>query len=134
MLQLKSQVCDGFKVNKKLYRNRITDNQIQSLEYIESVIACQGTEFLSDPDYWISQWEQITGEIIPPCFTKDLPTEITGTAARLSRKSPVLYVTRFLPTVNQKGEEISYPSDRQVFDFKRTYILDDSLLSALTVS
>ena len=134
MLQLKSQkICDEFKVNKKLYSNRISDSQVRMLEYIEEQITSRSTAFLTDPGYWIMQWEEITGDDMPLRYTRDLPRQITGTAAKVSRKSKTLYFFEYLPVINDRGVKIDYPRDRQVFENKKVYIIDDKLVKELAV-
>jgi len=133
MLQLRSsKICDEFKVNKKLYSNRISSHQEKELEYIENLIESNDSAFLSDPEYWISRWEDITGDEMPQKYINDIPREITGTAIKVKRNSPTVYLTHFLPVINQKGERISYPVDRRVREFGKTYILNDKLVSKLT--
>ena len=135
MLQLRSQkICDEFKVNKRLYKNKIGVNEERRLQYIEQLIVDQSTEFLSDPEYWIEQWESLSGEDIPSKYIQDLPKEITGTNAVVNKNSRTFYFYRFLPVINKKGDRIKYPNDRQVFNHKSVYILQDNLMEALSIS
>ena len=134
MLQLKSQkICDEFKANKKMYSNRITDSDVRMLEYIEDQIVNRKNSFLTDPGYWISRWEEITGDDMPAKYTRDLPRQITGTAAKVSRKSKTLYFFEYLPVVNECGVIIDYPQERQVFENKKVYIIDDTLVKELAI-
>ena len=113
MLQLRSQkICDEFKVNKRLYKNKIGVNEERRLQYIEQLIVDQSTKFLSDPEYWIEQWESLSGEDIPSKYIQDLPKEITGTNAVVNKNSRTFYFYRFLPVINKKGDRIKYPHDR----------------------
>jgi len=134
MLKLKSeQICDEFKVNKKMYANVISERDEKRLEYIENLIQNQGREFLADPDYWIDEWETITGEDMPQQYIASLPREITGTNAKVNKDSKTYYFYKFLPVITPKGDEIHYPSDRRVMKHKKVYILQDKLVKDLAV-
>ena len=135
MLQLRSQkIWDEFKVNKRLYKNKIGVNEERRLQYIEQLIIDQSAEFLVDPEYWIEQWESLSGEDMPNQYIRDLPREITGTNAVVNKNSRTFYFYRFLPVINQEGDRIQYPSDRQVFNHKSVYILQDNLVEALSLT
>ena len=132
MLQLRSNpICDEFKLNKKEYKNKPTGQAAQQCEYIENLIKTQSPAFLSDPEYWISMWEDITGQDIPSVYTRDLPSEITGVAGKVRRNSPTLYLTRYLPVIKADGTKIEYSNKNRLVGQAKTYILKEDLVSQL---
>lgn len=134
MIRLKSeQICDDFKGDKKLYANRITEQIAKKISNIEDIIKRNGREFLTDPEYWITMWEDLTGEDIPRQYSASVPKEITGRSVSLTKKGKTYYFYRFFPVVDAKGKTINYPADRKVYDHKPVYILQDDVMKELAV-
>ena len=140
MIQLKSnsRICDDFRVNASEYASRPSLMQQANIRLLEQDIINRSIEFLSNPDEYVSQWEELTGEEMPSQYTEEFPSEIHRLVCQASRKTVTGYRLRLLPTVEKSGASIVYPEDRLVADFAKdnqtVYILKDSILKELATA
>lgn len=128
---------DEFSVDANEYSARLSQSDIRMIRWIESQIIQETNDYLSDPDYFISTWEEMTGEQMPEKYLKQLPYQIAAFLVKGKHKSRSGDVrVEILPVIDQKGNRICYPDDRLVSDFLpfdyKVYILKDSILKSIS--
>ena len=137
MIQLNSQLLNNeFKVNTTEYASNPTLSEAARIRYIEAEIIQRTTSFLSDPMWFVKEWESLTEEDIPSQYTKDFPFQVSGliSAGGTTKRVEGLALT-LLPLMDEAGQLKSYPEERLVADFmkynQRVYILKDSIYKQL---
>ena len=137
MIQLyQHKVCDEFKVNAAEYLLQPSAVEEARIRYIEDEIVQWSDNFLSNPGWFVSQWEELTGEDMPEQYLKDIPMEISSLVAGAAKKTVEGFRLRLLPVMNA-GKFITYDESRLVEDFllqnQKVYILKNSILKHLNV-
>lgn len=137
MIQLyQSAICDEFKVSTEEYKSLPSPVDVTRIRWIEQEIKQRSDDFLSDPEWYVNEWEALTGQDMPEQYLKDIPMEISSLVASAAQKTVEGFRLRLLPVMSA-GKCISYDDSRLVEDFltqnQKVYILKDSILKYLNV-
>ena len=138
MIQLYQHlVCDEFKVNAAEYKSGPSKAAQTRIRHCEQEIIQRSDDFLSDPEWYVNEWELLTGEDMPEQYLKDIPMEISSLVASAARKTVEGFRLRLL-TLMKAGKCIEYDESRLVEDFlaqnQKVYVLKDSILKHLQVA
>jgi len=137
--QIKGFVPFGFRENTSEYSSKPSADEIARIKWLEYSVVNKTHDFLHEPEWFATEWEDYTGEDFPVMYFDEFPKELYGcqSAGRGRGLLPGFILTP-LPMVDHKGEPIEYPEERLVEQFlqkgERVYILNDSLLKELTES
>ena len=137
MISFGTLPCDEFAKDASEYPYKPSPAIAARIQHMENHISSKSPDFLAEPDWYINEWEALTGELIPNRYVHDLPVEITSFLTRGKGKGySDDFVVKFLPLVSPDGSPLSYSDDNLVADFlkfnQKVYILKDSLLKQLT--
>ena len=136
MIQLYQRlVCDEFKVNANEYKSNPSKADQARIRFCEQEIIERTEEFLSDPEWYVNEWELLTGEDMPEQYLKGIPMEISSLVASEAKKTVEGFRLRLLPLM-KAGKCIKYDDSRLVEDFlsqnQKVYIFKDSIMEHLS--
>lgn len=136
MITLGPIPCDEFRVDAGCYSNAPSGREQDQIRWIEKQIITQSNDFLQNPEWFIDQWEELTGETMPQRYTSEIPMQIRQLVFGGKGEGIRGYDFGFLPVLDSKGKKVSYPQERLVSDYKRrgqcVYILKDSILKSIS--
>lgn len=136
MISIGNLPCDEFAVDPSDYSNKLSGYNLDKVRWLESQIRDRTDDFLEDPEFYILEWESLTGEDIPKKYVLDIPQEITSFLDQSNgRRRTDEFLVRYLPLITPKGEPVNYDDSRLVTEFlkfnQKVYVLKDSLLKKL---
>lgn len=136
MISLQTLPCDEFCVNASDYSSRPNKVEQKMIRWIETNIIQKTDDFLSRPDWFISEWERLTDEEMPSHYTKEIPLQITHFILNgKGKKRSEEVVVEYLPTNDNNGNPLAYPDERMVADFMKygmkVYALKDAIYKKL---
>ena len=119
----------------KLYASNPNSETEKKIKWFEYSIKNQTDDFLSDPDWFVMQWEDLTEEELPDVYLNDFPLEIDGWMIGRKGQGVKGLSMRTLPLKDDRGNYIQYPEERLVASYlkqgKKVYILKDEMMDAL---
>jgi len=131
MITYKQQLGNQFLVETSEYPNNLTASEQSKIRWIESEIINKTNDFLQDPEWYVSEWEDLTGIEMPHHYIDFLPLKVTNLVYGKKHHQEIGIQTNLLPLQNAKGESIHYSEERLMADYLRynlhVYDLDKKL-------
>lgn len=119
-----------------MYASNPSSEDITRIKWFEYNVLNRTIDFLSDPIWFLMEWEDLTDEEFPDRYLEEFPLEIGGwfVGPEGSRKVYGEFLS-YLPIVNEKGEKIQYPEERRCFyekmPHREVYILKQTVYDIL---
>ena len=131
MITYKEDMRADFLVDAKEYPSCPSNFEIKRIRWIESEVISQSPDFLQDPEFYVSEWEELTGDEMPERYTSELPSEMKSFIYGKKNQGRIGIETALLPLQDTKGQQIVYPETRLLSDSNRyhglVYVLQDNL-------
>jgi len=137
MITLAALPRDEFLVDTFNYPSKPSRQDQARIQWLEGEISQATAEFQHDPEWYVNEWETLTGMDIPDQYTDHLPLQVESILLKGKgyRRTNQMRVS-FLPVADQLGNPVVYPEDRLVEDFLpvKVYVLKDTLYKQLAVA
>ena len=136
MIKLKHAPKKSFLKDPSLYKSKPRETG----EDYHRILWCQEiegrtNEFLEDPRWFVSEWEELTEEEIPKRYVDGIPFEIDSLVYGASEREDSFrgYALELLPLLDAQGNTIEYPVERltDLGNGDEVYLLKDSILTTL---